>query len=308
MSIPDFQTLMLPLLEFANDRREHPLADAIEYLSTHFKLTETERKELLPSGKQPIFDNRVGWTRTHLKKAGLFTYPARGRFQITQRGLDLLKTKLPRIDMHLLKQFPEYVAFIGKNTTSLQLDNCSPSSPYLPLESVDRTPDEVIAATYQELRVNLAQELLDRLKSCSPAFFERFVVELLVKMGYGGSLADAGHAIGRSGDEGIDGIIKEDLLGLDVIYIQAKRWNHPVGRPEIQQFVGALEGKRARKGIFITTAKFSEQAKAYVPTNVKVVLIDGDRLANYAIDVNLGVAVAAEYQIKRLDFDYFEVE
>ncbi len=161
-----------------------------------------------------------------------------------------------------------------------------------------------MALAHQELR----QELLERIKTASPAFFERLVIELLVKMGYGGSFVDAGMAIGKTGDEGIDGIIKEDRLGLDAIYIQAKRWNNTVGRPEIQQFVGALAGKGARKGIFITTSKFSEQAKSYLPANVKVVLIDGAQLAEYAIEVNLGVSVVSEYQIKRLDFDYFEGE
>ena len=159
---------------------------------------------------------------------------------------------------------------------------------------------------YQKLRSNLAQEMLERIKSCSPAFFEQLVIELLVKMGYGGSLADAGKAIGKTGDEGIDGIIKEDKLGLDIIYIQAKRWDSTVGRPEIQKFVGALAGKGAKKGVFITTAKFSEQARSYLPNDIKVVLIDGLQLTNYAIDFNLGVSVVSEYQIKRLDLDYFE--
>lgn len=296
---------MLPLLEFVRDGLEHTLADAIEHLAIHFKLTDAERKELLPSGKQPIVDNRVGWARTHLKKALLLTYPARGKFQITQRGLDLLKTKPPRIDMALLKQFPEYLEFIGTNAKSPDLVDCRLNfSP----PNVEKTPDEVMASAYQELRQNLAQELLERIKSCSPAFFERLVIELLVKMGYGGSLADAGKAIGRTGDEGIDGIIKEDRLGLDIIYIQAKRWQNTVGRPDIQQFVGALAGKGAKKGVFITTSKFSEQAKSYLPADIKVVLIDGEQLANYAIDVNLGVSVISEYQIKRLDLDYFEGE
>jgi restriction system protein len=299
MSIPDFQSIMLPLLELASDSKEHKLSDAIEHLAAHdFKLTDTERKELLPSGKQSRFANRVGWACTHFKKAGLLTYPARGKFQITQRGLAILAQKPPRIDVKYLKQFPEYLDFIGATVNA-------PAASNLPLE---QTPDEVMASAYGELRQNLAQELLERIKTASPAFFERLVIELLVKMGYGGSLVDAGMAIGKTGDEGIDGIIKEDRLGLDAIYIQAKRWNNTVGRPEIQQFVGALAGKGARKGIFITTSKFSEQAKSYLPANVKVVLIDGEQLSNYAIEVNLGVSVISEYQIKRLDFDYFEGE
>lgn len=303
VSIPDFQTVMLPLLEFARDGREHTLSEANTNLANHFNLTEAERKELLPSGKQSRFNNRVGWSSTHFKKAGLFAYPSRGKFQITQRGLDLLNTQPERIDTALLKQFPEYLEFIGTTTKSPDLVDCTLNSPP---PSVEETPDELMASAYQELRQNLAQELLERIKSCSPLFFEQLVIELLVKMGYGGSLADAGKAIGRTGDEGIDGIIKEDRLGLDVIYIQAKRWQNTVGRPDIQQFVGALAGKGAKKGVFITTSKFSEQAKSYLPADIKVVLIDGAQLANYAIDVNLGVSVISEYQIKRLDLDYFE--
>ncbi len=296
---------MLPLLEFASDGQEHTLSQSIANLATHFNLTAVERKELLPSGKQSRFNNRVGWSSTHFKKAGLFSYPSRGKFQITPRGLDLLKTKPERINTNLLKQFPEYLDFISTTIKSpTRADGTLNSLP----PSIEETPDEVMASAYQELRQNLVIELLDRIKSCSPAFFEQLVIELLVKMGYGGSLADAGKAIGRTGDEGIDGIIKEDRLGLDVIYIQAKRWQNTVGRPDIQQFVGALAGKGAKKGVFITTSKFSEQAKSYLPAEIKVVLIDGEQLANYALDVNLGVSVICEYQIKRLDLDYFEGE
>jgi restriction system protein len=295
MSIPDFQSIMLPLLELASDGKEHKLSDAIEHLANHFNLTDAERKELLPSGKKPTFNDRVSWAVYYLKRAVLLTSPTRGKLQITPRGIDLLAQKPPRIDIKLLKRFPEFRDFISGNAKSTNL----------PLE---QTPDETIELAHRELRQNLAQELLERIKTASPAFFERLVIELLVKMGYGGSLVDAGMAIGKTGDEGIDGIIKEDRLGLDAIYIQAKRWNNTVGRPEIQQFVGALAGKGARKGIFITTSKFSEQAKSYLPANVKVVLIDGEQLANYAIEVNLGVSVVSEYQIKRLDLDYFDGE
>jgi restriction system protein len=297
MSIPDFQTIMLPLLKLASDGKEHKLSDAIEQLATHFNLTDVERKELLPSGKQARFDNRVGWSRLHLKGAQLLAQTSRGKFQITQRGLDVLAQKPSRIDVKFLKQFAEYLDFIGAKSNSPEV---------MPL--LVQTPDELMDSAHEELRQNLAQELLERIKTASPGFFERLTIELLVKMGYGGSLVDAGMAIGKTGDEGIDGIIKEDRLGLDVIYVQAKRWNNTVGRPEIQQFVGALAGKGARKGIFITTSKFSEQAKSYLPANVKVVLIDGEQFANYAVEVNLGVSVVSEYQIKRLDSDYFEEE
>jgi restriction system protein len=303
MSIPDFQSIMLPLLEFASSGKEHKLSETIEPLADHFNLTESERRELLPSGKQRRFDSNVRWAYKHLKEAVLLIPTSRGKFQVTQRGLDILAEKPSRIDMKCLKRFPEYLQFRGLTSTLNSESNLLPDSIL-----TEQTPDEVIALAYLELRQNLAQELLERIKTASPAFFERLVIELLVKMGYGGSLVDAGMAIGKTGDEGIDGIIKEDRLGLDAIYIQAKRWNNTVGRPEIQQFVGALAGKGARKGIFITTSKFSEQAKSYLPANVKVVLIDGAQLADYAIEVNLGVSVVSEYQIKRLDLDYFDGE
>lgn len=303
MSIPDFQTIMLPLLELAGDGKEHKLSDAIEYLATHFNLTEAERRELLPSGKQRRFDSNVRWAYQHLKKAILLIPTSRGKFQITTRGLDVLAEKPSRIDMKFLKRFPEYLQFRGLASTPNPESNLPPDSIL-----TEQNPEEVMELAYDELRQNLAQELLERIKTASPAFFERLVIELLVKMGYGGSLTDAGMAIGKTGDEGIDGIIKEDRLGLDVIYVQAKRWNNTVGRPEIQQFVGALAGKGASKGIFITTSKFSEQAKSYLPANVKVVLIDGAQLADYAVEVNLGVSIVSEYQIKRLDLDYFDGE
>jgi restriction system protein len=303
MSIPDFQTIMLPLLELIEDGQEYKLSEAIDLLATHFKLTTADRKELLPSGKQARFNNRVGWASTHMRKAGLLVYPSWGKFKISQRGLTLLHSKPDRITTKRLRDFPEYLDFIGSTTTSGVSTDLSLDSN---INNNEQTPDEEIDSIYQKLRFNLAQEMLEKIKNCSPTFFEQLVIELLVKMGYGGSLADAGRAIGKTGDEGIDGIIKEDKLGLDIIYIQAKRWDSTVGRPEIQKFVGALAGKGAKKGVFITTSKFSEQARSYLPNDMKVVLIDGLQLTNYAIEFNLGVSVVSEYQIKRLDLDYFE--
>lgn len=305
MAIPDFQSIMLPLMQFASDEKEHSLREAIEHLSEYFKLTDTERQELLPSGKQPIFDNRVGWSRTHLKKAGLLDYPNRAYFKITDRGKQLLRKQPAIINMNLLKQYPEFLEFIG-----LTNQNETSSDPLATPEVINQeTPEETLEYAYQKIRKTLAQEILDKVKSCSPTFFERLVVALLVKMGYGGSIKEAGRAIGKTGDEGIDGIIKEDRLGLDAIYIQAKRWNDTVGRPEIQRFVGALAGHGAKKGIFITTSKFSDQAKDYAPKNdTKIVLINGEELAQYMIDFNLGVSTVSEYQIKKVDSDYFEDE
>jgi restriction system protein len=301
MTIPDFQAVMLPLMQFASDGKEHSLRESIEHLASHFNLSEDERKELLPSGKQPIFDNRVGWARTHLKKAGLLESTRRSVFRITSSGVEVLSRKPNAINMNLLKQFPDYLEFIGATATNgkiLIVENNETTS--------QDTPEEILEYAYQKIRQTLAQDLLVKVRSCSPNFFEQLVVELLVKMGYGGSIKEAGRAIGRSGDEGIDGIIKEDKLGLDVIYIQAKRWSDTVGRPEIQRFVGALAGQGAKKGIFITTSRFSEQAKEYVPRNeTKIVLIDGEQLAQYMIDFNLAVSIVSTYEIKKIDSDYF---
>lgn len=303
MPIPNVQSILLPFLIFAGDKQEHSFREYLDYLSKYFNLTENEQKELLPSGKQTIFANRVGWSRTYLKKAGLVEYSRRGFYRITNRGLDLLKTNPDKITTSLLKQYPEYLDFVGiTNDSSQQINNTKEIT-----TDNEQTPEETLEYAYQQIRDNLADEILDKVKSCSPNFFEKLVVELLVKMGYGGSIKEAGRAIGKSGDEGIDGIIKEDRLGLDAIYIQAKRWDNVVGRPEVQKFVGALAGQGAKKGIFITTSRFSEQAKSYSPKNdIKLVLVDGQELAEYIIEFDLGVSIVSEYKIKKIDFDYFE--
>jgi restriction system protein len=304
MAIPDFQSIMLPLMEFASDHQEHSSKASIEHLALHFGLTDEERKELLQSGKQSLFANRVGWAKTYLTKAGLLESPKRSIFKITQRGIDFLNQKPQKINTGLLRQFPEYLEFIGSTSGNGKVPTVETE------EQINQdTPEEVLEHAYQKIRRSLAQDLLIKVKACSPSFFEILVVELLVKMGYGGSIKDAGKAIGKSGDEGIDGIIKEDRLGLDVIYVQAKRWNDTVGRPEIQRFVGALAGQGAKKGIFITTSRFSEVAREYVPRNeTKIVLIDGEELAQYMIDFNLGVSPVSAYEIKKLDSDYFGEE
>lgn len=304
MAIPDFQTLMLPLLRSAADGQEHSLREAIPALADQFKLTEEERHELLPSGRQTVFANRVSWANTYLKKAGLLQAPKRGSFSITPRGRDVLASNPQRIDLKYLEQFPEYVEF--KENSKPHNAGAKPSAQPL---NIEQTPEESLEQAYRTLRKELAQELLARILNCSPTFFEHLVVELLVKMGYGGSIQDAGERIGKSGDGGIDGIIKEDRLGLDAIYIQAKRWQEgsSVGRPEIQKFVGALQGQRANKGVFITTSSFTADAKEYVShLATKVVLIDGKTLANLMIDFDVGVSVATTYAIKRIDSDYFD--
>jgi restriction system protein len=302
MTIPDYQSIMLPLLKFAGDGTEHSLRETIEALADEFDLSDEERKELLPSGQQATFDNRVGWARTYLKKAGLLESTRRGYYQITGRGVGVLKQNPPEITASFLRQFPEFVEFQRPQKT--RVDRTAEED-----ISDTQTPEEEIEAAYQRVRQGLAAELLQTVKGCSPAFFERLVIDLLVKMGYGGTRRDAGEAIGRSGDGGIDGIIKEDRLGLDIVYIQAKRWDGNVGRPEIQKFAGALQGQRARKGIFITTSDFTQSARGYVSRiDSKIVLIDGDTLAQLMIDYNIGVAGVASYELKRVDSDYFTEE
>ncbi len=303
MAIPDFQTLMLPLLEVASDGSAYSIHEAVQQLAEKFQLSEEEIQELLPSGQQPIFYNRVGWARTYLKKAKLLEDPKRGYFRITKRGKDVLETKPNRIDMKFLRQFPEYLEFRESAGISK-----AESGEEAVKEIDDLTPQEALEDAYLKLREDLGDEVLSYVINSTPAFFERLVVELLVSMGYGGSRREAARAVGKSGDEGIDGIIDQDRLGLDVIYIQAKKWDaeSAVGRPEIQKFVGALMGKKARKGIFITTARFTKEATSYAENiDSRLILIDGRRLAEFMIDYNVGVSPVTSYEIKSVDTDYF---
>jgi restriction system protein len=302
MTIPDFQTIMLPLLNIAGDEKEHYIHDAVNELAKYFQLSEEDKTTLLPSGQQPVFYNRVGWARTYLKKAGLLEDPRRGYFLITPRGVEVLKSNPEKINMKFLRQFPEYMEFRKPPEDDEQTHEST--------ETLDElTPEEALEEAYQKIRDDLANELLEFVINSTPGFFEKLVVELLVSMGYGGSRREAARAVGKSGDEGIDGIIDEDRLGLDTIYIQAKKWkdNNTVGRPEIQKFVGALQGKRAKKGIFITTSRFTESAIEYARNiDIKVVLIDGQRLTELMIDYGVGVAHRTTYDIKSIDTDYFE--
>ena len=303
MAIPDFQSIMLPLLKFLGDEQEHSKRESVEALAKEFRLTNEEMNELLSSGQQAVFDNRVGWARTYMKKAGLVESTRRGFFRITQGGLDVLKKNPEAIDIKFLDQFPGFKEFRQVKRVK------KGQEPVFIGRNDEQTPEELLESGYQKIRQDLIQELLGQIKQCSPIFFERLVVELLVKMGYGGSRQDAGKAVGRSGDEGIDGMIKEDRLGLDVIYIQAKRWDATIGRPEIQKFVGALQGQRAKKGIFITTADFSNEAIQYASSiDCKIVLVDGEQLAQLMIDFNLGVSKIAFYEIKKVNSDYFTEE
>lgn len=302
--IPDYQTLMLPVLKSVADGKEHKFREIADSIAKNFGLTEEELGYLLPSGNQSIFNNRVGWAKTYLKKACLIEYKGKGVLKITERGKQVLKDSPQKIDNKFLKQYDEFNEFQNKvNPKEEKQENET--------DYKNQTPEELIETAFHDFQKLLAEELLDKIRNVSPVFFEKLVVALLVKMGYGGSIKDAGQAIGRTGDEGIDGIIKEDKLGLDVIYIQAKRWkeNNVIGRPEIQKFVGALAGQGAKKGVFITASSFTKEALDYKPMNdTKVILIDGMKLANLMIEYNLGVAQMHCYELKKLDNDYFDEE
>ena len=297
--IPDYQTCMLPLLKYAEDKNEHKFSDAVEYLSDEFALTKEERQALLPSKTQDVITNRIGWARTYLKKAGLLEDTRRGYFKITERGLSVLSENLEKLSTKYLQKFDEFIAFHEKHTEK-------DISSEIEL-TTEATPEEMLETGFAKLSENLIDDLLAKIGESSPSFFEHLVVDLLVHMGYGGSFSEAAQVVGKSGDEGIDGIIKEDKLGLDTIYIQAKRWKGVVGRPEIQKFAGALLGQKASKGVFITTSSFTKEAEEYVSSvDRKVVLIDGTKLATLMIEHNVGISTVRTFEIKRIDSDYFE--
>lgn len=301
MAIPDYQSCMYPLLELFMDGNEHTLQEAYIYLADYFNLTTEDKEEVLPSGKQLVYHNRIGWARTYLKKAGLIKSIKRATFVITDRGQELLDNPhVTEINQNYLMKYEEFQEFRNKkhNKSNDVLGK---------YDKRDLTPQELLDQGYKEIQQQISDEILERVRECTPGFFEKLVVELLVAMGYGGSIEDAGKAIGKSGDEGIDGIIKEDVLGLDMIYVQAKRWENVVGRPEIQKFAGSLEGQRARKGVFITTSDFTQGAKEYVNLiEKKIILINGNDLAGYMFKYNIGVSKLTEYILKKVDIDYFE--
>ncbi|ELC8354091.1 restriction endonuclease [Clostridium perfringens] len=303
MAIPTYEQIMLPLLELLKDENTYNNKECVEKLSENLNLTEEEVRELLPSGRKRVFYNRVNWAKTYLKRAGLVEAPRRGEVKITQLGLELLQENPIEIRSRDLLRYSSFNDFI--NTANNRNENNNENRETLINE---RTPFEEISISFEELKNSLADEILEKIKSCSFEFFEKSVIELLIKMGYGGSREEAGRATRRTGDEGIDGIINEDRLGLDSIYIQAKRWRDTVvGRPEIQKFSGALDTPGANKGVFITTSKFSREAKEYVENinTKKIILIDGMQLAQYMIDFNVGVSTEIVYEVKRIDSDYF---
>ena len=307
MAIPDFQTLMLPLLKYLHSVQSSTFKECVKHLADEFSLTEDERKQMLPSGRDILFRNRVGWSRTHLFKAGLIDSPRRGILNLSDTGIKVLTDETPvKVDMKYLMQFEKYKQWRFPDSSISD----GASNEHTIFEST-KTPKEMLEESYTQMRNDLAQELLQKVKECSPEFFERLVVDLLLKMGYGGSRSDAGKAIGKTGDGGIDGIINEDRLGLDSIYIQAKRWDDTtVGQPEIQKFVGAMAGRHGGKGVFITTSTFSQNAVQYASSvqGMKIKLIDGKELAQYMIDFDIGTSEEETYVLKRMDTDYFSEE
>lgn len=303
MAVPDFQTMMLPILIFHSDQHTHNTQELYQFTIRKFQLSEEEQAELLSSGKQEVYKNRALWARTYLSKALLLESPVRGVYKITQRGLEVISENPTEINISYLKRFDEIMKFLNLDK------NISPI--YQPKNSQSifefETPEETLGKLHSKLNNSLASELLETIKTCSPSFFEHLVVDLLSTMGYGRSIGES-KVIGKSGDGGIDGIINEDKLGLESVYIQAKRWQGTVGDIEIRNFIGSLQLKGARKGVFITTSDFTTQAKnsAAMITGIKIVLIDGLTLADLMIEYNVGVSVKTVYEIKRIDSDYFE--
>ena len=308
--IPTFQEMMLPLLEFLKDGKEHTMDEAEDYLAKAFKLTEEERHAFYQNSNQRILHNSLGWARTWLNKAGLidiirYEHGQVATLKITQRGLDVLKEKPEKIDYEYLRKFKEFVEFMktyGPKTNRKSVEDMN-------AKISDMTPEQLIEVKTNEINNVMREELMKKVTSSSPHFFEKLVLDLVVKMGYGGSFEDVAELLGKTGDEGVDGLIKEDVLGLDKVYLQAKRWTTgTVGRKELQSFVGALHGKGAKKGIFITTSTFTKDALEYANSlkDMTLILIDGDKLVDYMLKYNVGVQVKNAIEIKKIDEDYFD--
>jgi restriction system protein len=304
MAIPDYQSLMNPVLSLMADKQTRSAKEVVAVISVHLHWTDKDMEELLPSGSQTVAHSRINWAITYLKKAGLLESPRRSQVCITAEGSRVAALQDVKVDNRFLRSYPEFVAFY--NRSGSKGSNDKQTTPIEQNQS-ELSPEEQLDSAALSLQQSLADDLLDKLKTVSPAFFERIVVDLLVAMGYGGSVKDAGKSVGKSGDGGIDGIIKEDKLGLDTIYIQAKRWEANVGRPEVQKFAGALQGVRARKGVFITTSSYSSDALDFVRNiDSKIVLIDGAELSRLMIEYGVGVSVQRVVKVMRLDGDYFE--
>ena len=302
MSIPDFQSTMLPLLKFVHERGTVRVADAADELADRMGLSTNDQTELLTSGHQTRWGSRINWAATHLFQAGLLTRPERGHIRLSDEGVLVVQQPPDKINVKFLNRYPTYLDFRSRTkakvTESALVEGMEPSG----------SPVDLLESTYQQFRAVLAEEILAQSKQITPSFFERMVVQLLVAMGYGGSFRDAAQAIGKTGDGGIDGIIKEDRLGLDFVAVQAKRWEHSVGREVVQAFAGSLMGHGASKGVLITTSTFTSSAKEYAAklSSNKIVLIDGDQLAELMLDFGIGVTDVTTFRIQRVDHDYFE--
>lgn len=295
MGIPTYEDILLPLLKHIADGQEHSLRETEEKLISQFDMTEEEKNRYQPSGGQKVFFNRLGWSKTSLKKAGLVESPKWGVFIISQRGKDVLSQNPEKIDIKFLNQFPEHLAYM-KGTKSEEEKTTETTT------GESQSPEDMMENGYIIIRENLESEILSKIKESSPRFFEELIVDLIKKMGYG----IEGQVIGKTGDGGVDGLIKEDKLGLDTIFLQAKRWENHVGAKHIRDFAGALQSKKSKKGIFITTSEFSADAKQFVKEiENRIILIDGEQLASYMTDYDVGVKETNNYKIKRIDEDYF---
>jgi restriction system protein len=307
MAIPDYQTLMLPVLKLAGDDQEHRIGDVVNQLARDFGLTEEEQQQILPSGRQATFANRVGWAKTYLVQAGLLEATKRAHFRITDRGKKCLAEGPRRIDVEYLSQFAEFVQFKERGREP-GTEASTSASETLPVLLQAETPDELLRSTVKQIETALKKELLDRILAAPPAFFESLIVALLLAMGYGGSREEAGKIVGRSGDGGIDGVIDQDALGLDRVYVQAKRYvaENGVSEPEIRAFSGSLGAAKANKGVFVTTSYFTQPAQNFAERHpFKIVLIDGERLASLMIRHNVGVRVDETLYLKKMDEDFF---
>jgi restriction system protein len=311
MAVPDFQTLMLPVLQEYSDGKEHLSRHVRDDVARKLSLSAHDIAERLPTSPQTRFANRVAWAHSYLKQSGLLVSPRRGHYRISDRGTQLLASPPERIDIAFLQQYPEFQEFRTRGGATIDPALTKMLTEGIPMSEDDGalTPDEQVRVGAGRFKGILAAQLLERLKQASPGFFERVVVDLLVAMGYGGSHEDAARVVGRSGDGGIDGVIKEDRLGLESIYVQAKRWEGSVGRPTIQQFAGALAGHHARKGVVITTSTFTQDAVTYAKTlQTTIVLIDGTQLADLMIEFGVGVSDVETIRLRKVDEDYFAEE
>lgn len=305
MSIPDYQTLMLSVLRLAKTG-ERRVLDVIDPIADEFGLSQEQREELLPSGRQRTLHNRIHWAKFYLTKAGLLSAPGRGRFAVIKEGTRLLASNPAKVDVQTLLQYPAFKDFYKAETSETVPTKLTASTP---TQTV--TPEEQIEVSYRAVEDALRTELLDRILANSPAFFEQLIVDVLIAMGYGGSHKDAARQLGKSGDGGVDGVVNQDRLGLERVYVQAKRYQETivVGRPDVQAFVGSLVGFGATKGVFVTTSNFSAQAREFVKhLSQRVVLVDGRQLTDLMIEHDVGVRVSRSIQFKRLDEDFFSEE